>query len=958
MSNNPIIIGGQPLPPVLTEFNGSNQLVKLDANGALPAISGANLINVGGDINTQTFIQQSATPANPDASKTKLYFKTDGNLYKLNNLGVETQIAGGGSSTISLDDLTDVGISAPANSQILLFVNGKWENRSITACEDLFGSGGKIPITKIDISAINIKGTWNANTNITYPKAGGTGAGLTDGAGTDGDVWIVQTAGNTTLGGYTGWAVNDWAYRNGSSWVKLANGSTVLSVNSKTGAVVLVPNDLLLSSGSAISGTINAGDGIETAILKIKNFINNASTNKPPLTYFVNASDIQISGAGTSATISWNAQSNAVRYRVFAKQTSLGAINIITDTPVATVNAPTNFATVSVSQGVGYTYAVLADKSTDTATDIINFTTSTSISNFTLDTFDLSAGTTATLSWGSVVGATEYRIQYQRATSLTSPTIITGITGTSRVITGLTPSNPDDATTPYSFKVLAYNGSGQVIAETAVNTAPVFTRINLKYFYDSATNITVASIARSSDLATCNTSANHNLKQGDVFTITNSVAPFNVSYALVFDVPSLTSFRYVVANSGATSTSTATLQKFENPFITWNYYRFSQYLSSFETTTKKILPRNPIAYTLSTTPVDYTAQLIFPTAKYQNSGDSIAGWYLIKYHNSDDAIAVLADATNKNVAMQMFDGTFSYSDRQDKFLFSVDDHRCYKLWHGGFAYLQTAGNDISNTSNFYRLNTDLTENSSAVAIANRPSELSSTTQAMPVRLSLSSYTIYFDNDNQRLIYQKKDGSRKTILTYSSLGLSNIWGFTVSAGGGGPTTISNNWYTVTNNLDTIIIANRGNTSIGSYRLIFNFTAGTVVVSTVNRISDVNLVTEENCFGDQIDTYFNLRSNSIQAVRYFSGAAPTLTLRLYSTPLTDLSVNTTDLTMTVPGNISQPGIGPVCVILVDGSVYWIDWGHDDRGMYRLTGIDDGLGIVKMTNMTVHPRLLPII
>ena len=913
--------------------------------------------SVGGDINIQTFIQQSATPENPDSSKNKLYFKTDGNLYKLNNLGVETQIAGG-SSTISLDDLTDVGISAPANSQILLFVNGKWENRSITACEDLFGSGGKIPITKIDISTINIRGTWDANTNITYPKAGGTGAGLTDGAGADGDVWIVQSAGNTVLGGYTGWAVNDWAYKNGTSWVKFANGSTVLSVNSKTGAVVLVPNDLLLSSGSAISGVINAGDGIETAILKIKNFINNASTNKPPLTYFVNAGDIQISGAGTSTTISWNAQSNAVRYKVFAKQTSLGAINIITDTPVATVNAPTNSATVSVSQGVGYTYAVLADKSTDTTTDIINFATSTSISNFTLDTFDLSDGTTTTLSWASVVGAVEYRIQYQRAISLSSPTIITGITGTSRVITGLTPSNPDDATTPYSFKVLAYNGSGQVIAETAVNTVPVFARISLKYFYDSATNITVSSIARSSDLATCNTTANHNLKQGDVFSITNSVAPFNVSYALVFDAPSLTSFRYVVANSGATSTSTATLQKFENPFITWNYYKFSQYLSNLETTTKKILPRNPIAYTLSTTPLDYTAELIFPTAKYQNSGDSMAGWYLIKYHNSDDAIAVLADATNKNVAMQMFDGTFSYSDRQDKFLFAADDHRCYKLWHGGFAYLQNAGNDASNASNFYRLNTDLTENSSAVAIANRPSELSNVIQAMPVRLSLSGYTIYFDNDGQRLIYQKKDGTRKTILTYTSLGLNNIYGFTISTGGGTAVISGSSWYTVTNNLDTIIIANRSVTSIGSYRLIFNFTAGTVVVSTVNRISDVALSTEENCFGNQIDTYFNLRTNTVQAVRYFSGNAPTLTLRLYSTPLTDLSVNTTDLTMTVPGPITQPGIGPVSVILVDGSVYWIDWGHDDRGMYRLTGNDDGLGIIKMVNMSVHPRLLSII
>ena len=681
------------------------------------------------------------------------------------------------------------------------------------------------------------------------------------------------------------------------------------------------------------------------------------NSNKPPLINFIDASAIQITATGTLASITWTAQNNAIIYRVFVKQTSLGAINIITDQPVSTVDAPTNFTTIAVNQGIAYTYAILVVKSVDVSTDVVNFTT-TPVSNFILDTFDLSAGTTATLSWDSVVNATEYRIQYKRATTLSSPTIISGITGTSITITDLTPSDPDDATTPYSFKLLAYNSSGQFITETAVVTRPVFARINLRYFYDSFSNITVSSITRSADLATCTTTTSHGIKQGDVISITNSVAPFNVSFALVFDTPTTTSFRYVVANSGSVS-STGTLQKFENPFIAWNYYKFSQYLSYLETATAKILPRNPVAYTLSTSPVDYTAELIFPVAKYQNSGDSTAGWYLIKYHNSDNAIAVLADATNKNVAMQMFDGTFSFSARQDKFLVSIDDHRSYKLWHGGFAYLQNNGNDISNGSNFYRLNTDLTENSSTVYIANRPSELSTVLQAMPVRLSLSGYTVYFDNDNQRLIYQKKDGTRKTILTYASLGLTNMYGFSVNAGNG-LVVISSGWYAVTNNLDTIIIANRTNTAIGSFRLIFNFTTGTIVVSAVNRITDNNLATEENCFGDQIDTYFNLRTNTVQAVRYFSGSSSILTLRLYSTPLTDLTANITDLTMTVPGVITQPGIGPVSVIVSDGSVYWIDWGHDDRGMYRITPAeaDNGLGIVKMVNMSVHPRLLSII
>ena len=494
-------------------------------------------------------------------------------------------------------------------------------------------------------------------------------------------------------------------------------------------------------------------------------------------------------------------------------------------------------------------------------------------------------------------------------------------------------------------------------------TRPVFANIDLRYFYDSITTIGFSSITRSGDLATCNTNANHNYRQGDVISVINSTYPFTVLYVLIFDTPTLSSFRYVVSAAGGTYTNTGTVQKYENPFITWSYYRFSQYISSLETATKRLVPRNPAAYRLLTSPVNYTAELIFSVSKYQHSGHSMSGWYLIKYHNEDDAIAVLADQAKNDVAMQMFDGTFSYSDRQDKFLFDVDDHRSYKLWHGGFAYLKNNGTSDSNEFAFYKLNSkndrvvsDLFENYSSCEIENRPAELTNTTQAMPARLSLSGYTIYFDNDNQRLIIQKKDGSRKAIVKYGAIGIGGLNGFVVSTGSGAYS-ISYGWYLITNNLDTIIIGNRS-LAISSYRLIFNFNLNTVTVTGVSRLTDTNLSTEENCFGDQIDTYFNLRTNAVEAVRYYSGSTPTLTLRLYGSPLTDININTNDLTMTVPGSISQPGIGPVSIILSDGSVYWIDWGHDDRGMYRLTGNDDGLGIVKMVNMSVHPRLLSII
>lgn len=104
MSNNPIIIGGQPLPPVLTEFNGSNQLVKLDASGALPAISGANLINVGTDT-VSTYTLAYGTGQNLDVSidKFSIITLTNGDAFvnlpaTLNNSGKVMKIRSDSSS--------------------------------------------------------------------------------------------------------------------------------------------------------------------------------------------------------------------------------------------------------------------------------------------------------------------------------------------------------------------------------------------------------------------------------------------------------------------------------------------------------------------------------------------------------------------------------------------------------------------------------------------------------------------------------------------------------------------------------------------------------------------------------------------------------------------------------------------------------------------------------------------
>lgn len=921
-------------------------LVQQDTINSFYSVSVKN--NLGSKLNLSTDNILTIGGVAPDNSSSNAFIE------QLRSFFPSASASGGVGAFSNLGDLTDVDTISPTNYQVLLYTSGKWENRQISDCLDLFGSDGKIPLSKVSVNTINIRGTWNATTNMTAPKGGGAGSALTSGTATDGYVWIVQTDGNTTLDGYTGWSVNDWVYGNGTTWVKLANGSSITSVNGQTGAVNLIPNNLTLSSGTPISGTVSTGDGLESAILKLKNSLNNISAaNKPTLSYLLNSSDIIVSGTGTSVNVSWTTQSNAVRYKVFLKQTSSGTINLISDTPAATVTAPTNYTTLTVTQGVQYSYAVVAEITVDNAVNVSNYTTQTSINNFTLDTFDLSAGTTASLSWSSVVGATEYRVQYQRAISLTSPTIISDITGTSRTITGLIVSDPLDVNTDYSFKVEAYNSGGSKIAESAVITRPVFDRVSLKLFSDSPVTIGLTSINRSGTVATVVTSVSHGLAQGDVVSITGSVSPFNVKYALVSTIVSSTSFTYTVVDTGSTSTTTATLQKFPNPFITWNYYKSLQYLNYLENTTVKAIPYTADIYKNF---ASYTSNLIFNSTKYSYTGDAYAGWYMIKPYTSDGERYVLTD-TNGNSALMMFNGTISFADRTDKFLFANDDNRSYKVWHGGGTYLANSNINTINGQNWFKLNPDLSQNNTASYISPLPNNLYANGQAMPATMLISGYTVWFDNDNQRLTWLHKSNSRQTSIAFSTLGIGNLWGFTV-AGGGGTSGISDGWYVMHDNVNRIVIGNRANASIGCYRITINFEAGTAVATPMTRMSNTLFATEEDAFGSEIVTYFNLSNNTVQAIYHASFYSPNVTFALTPNMFTGSPDSYSTTTATIYGDMSQPGPNPVTTIGVDGSVYFVDWGHDDRGMYRPTGNDDGLGVVRVVNCSVHSRLLSII
>lgn len=94
-------------------------------------------------------------------------------------------------------------------------------------------SGGKIPLTQIPDSimgSLHYQASWDADLNSpTIPTAA---------AGNLGWYYVVATAGDTPINGISDWQVGDWLISNGEAWQKIDNTDSVLSWNSRGGAVM------------------------------------------------------------------------------------------------------------------------------------------------------------------------------------------------------------------------------------------------------------------------------------------------------------------------------------------------------------------------------------------------------------------------------------------------------------------------------------------------------------------------------------------------------------------------------------------------------------------------------------------------------------------------------------------------------------------------------------------------
>lgn len=157
--------------------------------------------------------------------------------------------ASGAGSWVQYSTLTLAGLSAAIttlNAEVATIQGGtltgsQTQNKVLASPNGSSGAMTARALVVADLPAgigggLTFLGLWNASTNS---------PALASSVGTNGTFYIVSTAGTTTLNGVSSWSVGDEAVFAGGVWGRVpAVTPSVLSFNTRTGAVTLVPGDV------------------------------------------------------------------------------------------------------------------------------------------------------------------------------------------------------------------------------------------------------------------------------------------------------------------------------------------------------------------------------------------------------------------------------------------------------------------------------------------------------------------------------------------------------------------------------------------------------------------------------------------------------------------------------------------------------------------------------------------
>jgi hypothetical protein len=351
---------------------------------------------------------------------------------------------------------------------------------------------------------LDYQGTWNASTNTPT---------LASSVGTNGEYYVVSTAGSTNLNGVTDWQVGDWAIFNGSTWQKLDQTNLVTSVAGRTGAITLTTSDIgglgtiatqaannVSITGGSITGITDlaiadGGTGASTAPnarinlgLVIGTDVLSPTGSAASLTSFPTFNQnttgtaanvtgtVAIANGGTGQTTAASAitalsgtQTSGYYLRSDGTNTALAAI-VAGDVPTLNQNTTGNAATVTTNANL--TGAVT---SVGNATSLGSFTSANLASALTDETGSGSAVFATSPTLVTPLLGTPTSVTLTNATGLPLTTGVTGTLPTANGGTGLTSYTANGVVYASSTSALA-TGSALVFNGTSLGvgaTSPV-----------------------------------------------------------------------------------------------------------------------------------------------------------------------------------------------------------------------------------------------------------------------------------------------------------------------------------------------------------------------------------------------------------------------------------------------------------------------------------------------------